>query len=399
VIAGLLLVLSTSVLAGPTAAVRPEDQKPAPIPGKSGGAPSPAVVDQGPATDSATEAATDRARRAFALLKPAERKDVVDFLSSELEHERTFQMMLVRYVVANQDRDRLAWPQETEAPYFDPKRHAPAQPIARRRLAHDDPRAAATRMELSVAVDVRAWAYDWGSGVVLHRVASDTPDRAFELALRGLPPDFDLVTALVERALDDGSERKAHAAFGHAYTDRAGLVFPGITLYDAWRSGTEIEMPDVDCLGLVNVILDDWTTWTSVVPGYKQAPLYARIAELFQPAKRQRELRVAIAATFLQAAPELCCGYEGSIDNFHALWEKTESTPASLAEKLPDAAGWKDFLSGWVAECTRDGELYQRGIARRATLANESARIRATLAYVLEEYGAFARLREATATK
>ena len=135
-------------------------------------------------------------------------------------------------------------------------------------------------------LDARAWAYDWGSGTILRRARGDTPERAFELALRGLPPETDLVQALVERALDDGSLRSTHAAFGRAYTDRTGLVYPGITLYDAWKSGAEIEMPDVDCLGIVNTVLDDWTTWTSIVPGNRQAALYARIAELFQPAHR-----------------------------------------------------------------------------------------------------------------
>ncbi len=367
-------MLSTSVGAAVPAAVRAEDPSPKAAPASK---PAPSGAAAKP------DAETERARHAFALLKPAERKDVADFLDSELEHVRTFQMGLARYVLEHQDRDPLLWPGETESPYFDPERHAPAQPIARHRLAHDDPRAVAARKQLRVPVDLRAWTYDWASGSVVHRVAADTPERAFELALRGLPPRYDLVTALVERA----------------YTDRAGLVFPGITLYDAWRSGAEIEMPDVDCLGLVHVLLDDWTTWTSVVPGDKQDSLYERIAQLFQPAQRQRELRVAVAATFLQAAPDLCCGYEGSIDNFHALWDTCQSTPETLAKKLPDAAGWKDFLSGWVAECTRDGEMYQRGVARRATLDGEGARIRETLAYVLEEYGAFARLREASTTK
>lgn len=341
----------------------------------------------------------ERARRAWALLKPDERKDVADFLSSELEHARTFQMTLVRWVLEHQDRDPLLWPVETEPAYFDPERHAPAQPIARRRLLEDDPRAVAARRALGIAPDPRAWAYDWGTGTILRRVLCDTPERAFELALRGLPPGTDLVQALVERALDDGSLRTTHAAFGRAYTDRTGLVYPGITLYDAWKSGAEIEMPDVDCLGIVNTVLDDWTTWTSIVPGNRQAALYARIAELFQPAHRQRELRAAVAATFARGTPELCCGYEGSIDNFHALWEDCASTPETLAGRLPDAAGWKAFLADWVARCRRDGELYQRGVARRTTLAAEGEQIRATLLYVLEEYGAFARLREASGTK
>lgn len=352
-----------------------------------------------PAAPSANAAETERARRAWARLKPAERKDVADFLASELEHVRTFSLDLARWVLANQDRDPLAWPAETEADFFDPERHAPAQPIPRRRLEPDDPRVTAARRALRVAPDPRAWAYDYGSRAVLHRVAHDVPERAFELALRGRHPQHDLVLALVERALDDGSQRAAHAGFGHAYTDRAGNVFPGITLYDAWKSGAEIEMPDVDCLGLVHALLDDWTTWTSVVPESQHDSLYARIAELFQPAKRHRELRGAIAAAFLEDAPELCCGYEGSVANFHALWDDCASTPATLAKRLPDAAGWKDFLAGWVAQCTKDGALYQRGVARRATVAADGAAVRATLAHVLEEYGAFARLRDAAESK
>ncbi|MCY2961084.1 MAG: hypothetical protein NTY35_13065 [Planctomycetota bacterium] len=382
-IAGLLLVLPEFASASTAPAVRPEEPAATSAPAQNGAEPADAA----------------RARRAYALLKASERKDVADFLESELEHLPTFQMTLARWVLEHQDRDPLAWASETEAPYFDPARHAPAQPIARHRLAPNDPRAVAARRDLRVPLDPRAWTYDWSSGAILHRVEADTTERAFELALRGLPPRFDLVLALVERALDDGSQRKAHAAFAHAYTDRAGLVYPGITLYDAWKSGAEIEMPDVDCLGIVNTLLDDWTTWTSVVPGNKQDALYARIAELFQPVHRQRELRAAIAATFLQGAPDLCCGYEGSIDNFHALWEDCESTPANLGKRLPDAAGWTQFLADWVAECHRRGELFQRGVARRATLAAEGAEIRATLLRVLEEYGAFARLREATGTK
>ncbi|MBL8863370.1 MAG: hypothetical protein JNK02_15350 [Planctomycetes bacterium] len=337
----------------------------------------------------------ERARAAFALLAPAERRELVDFLGSELARVRTFQMGLSRWALSEADRDRSAWPAAGEAPHFDPERHAPAQPIARHRLDPADRRVAAARVQLAVPEDPRAWAYDWGTGLVRRRPPADGPERAFELALCGLPPEHDLVRALVERALDDGSQRRSLAAFAHAYTDRAGNVYPGITLYDAWKSGAEIEMPDVDCLGIVNTVLDDWTTWTSIVPAHRHESLYRRIGELFQPAQRVRELRVALAATFLEASPRLCCGYEGSIGNFHALWEECASTPAELAKRLPGAQGWKEFLAAWVERCTTDGELYQRGLARQRTLEAESRTIRAVLLSVLEEYGAFARLREA----
>ncbi len=342
-----------------------------------------------PAKPKPPPAADVRAQKAFDGLEPSERKDVVDFLEAELEHVTTFQMSLVRWVFAHQDRDPLMWPAAVETPYFDPAKHAPAQPIARQRLATSDARVQTALREMRIAEDHRAWVYDWGSGDVVHHVQRDTPERAFGRALAGLPPRLDLVQALIERALDDGSQRKSLLAFGHAYTDREGNVFPGITLYDAWKSGREIEMPDVDTLGIVNTVLDDWTTWTSVVPSDRHDSLYARIGELFGPAKKLRELRGAIAATFLVGEPPLCCGYEATLDNFHSLWEDCDSTPETLAKRLPPAEGTQDFLAAWMKRCY-EGDLYKRGKKRHATLVAEGAVIRATLERVLDEYGAFA---------
>jgi hypothetical protein len=394
VIVRLLVLATLAHAADPLAVQGPGQPRSAPQPDAEG-APKPAVKPVVKRVQAQPEdPASARARRAFAALKPAERKDVADFLASELEHVPTFQLSLARWVLAHQDRDPLVWPAETEANYYDPVRHAPAQPIPRQRLTEDDRRAVAVRTSLRIPPDPRAWTYDWATGSVLHRTTSDTPERALELALAGLPPELDLVTALVERALDDGSQRTAHAAFAQAYTDRTGLVYPRITLYDAWKSGGEIEMPDVDCLGIVHTVFDDWTTWTSIVPGDRQDSLYERIGEAFLAAKRQRELRVAIAATFVQPSPSMCCAYEVSRDNFHALWDVCASTPDVLAKKLPDAAGWEAYLKDWAAECTRTGELYQSGIRRRQTLATEGEAITATLMRVLDEYGAFAALRE-----
>lgn len=342
-----------------------------------------------PAKPKPPPAADVRAQKAFDGLEPSERKDVIDFLEGELEHLTTFQMSLVRWSFKHQDRDPLMWPAARETPFFDPAKHAPAQPIARQRLAATDSRAQAALRDMRIPEDRRAWVYDWGTGDVLHHVQRDTAERAFERALAGMPPRLDLVNALLERALDDGSQRKSLAAFGHAYTDRAGNVFPGITLFDAWKSGREIEMPDVDALGIVNTVLDDWTTWTSVVPAEKHDALYARIGELFQPAKKHRELRGAIAATFLVGAPPLCCGYEATLDNFHSLWEDCASTPETLAQRLPPAAQAQEFLAAFVKSCY-EGDLYQKGIQRRAALSADGAVIRATLERVLDEYGAFA---------
>ena len=106
----------------------------------------------------------------------------------------------------------------------------------------------------------------------------------FELALAGYAPQADLAVALLEQALDRGEQQLALGAFGHAYTDREGRVFPGLTLYDAWSSGLEIEMPDVDNLGIVHAVTGQRGRWVAPVPASEHDELYALVGELYTDA-------------------------------------------------------------------------------------------------------------------
>jgi hypothetical protein len=207
-----------------------------------------------------------------------------------------------------------------------------------------------------------------------------------------MEPDWDLAEALVELELDDGSLQASFAAFAHAYTDRWGGIYPGVTLYDAHASRTQIEMPDVDALGLVHDLLGDWQTWVAPVPAEQHDALYAKIAELFQPVMRHRGLRTNVARTYLRGNAELRDSYRFNLDNFHALWESVRSDPAALRAKLPDAAGWRDFLQGWDDTLRADPLLLAGGTNRHATLDREAQSVRATLLRLLEEYGALDRI-------
>ena len=110
-----------------------------------------------------------------------------------------------------------------------------------------------------------AFRYDWGGGTVVTVGPWDAPERIAFNASRGLSPYTDLVEALVEQQLDAGEVRAEAAAFSHAYSDRSGNAYREITLYDAWSAGTEIEMPDVECLGMLD-LEDDWYSFTAPCP-------------------------------------------------------------------------------------------------------------------------------------
>jgi hypothetical protein len=235
----------------------------------------------------------------------------------------------------------------------------------------------------------RGWIYDYATRELRRVPAADERQRVFENALAGYAPMLDFTEAAVEAMLDDGSQQSRARAFAHAYSDRAGNVFPGISLYDAYASGTEIEMPDVEILGIVHGIFDEWTRWVAPIPASEHTALYKKIGQEFLALHRHRGLRHALAITYCSGTEVLRDGYQGNLDNFHALWEDCSSTPAKLRERLPGPDRWAAFLEDWVAVCLKEGSPYRAGQNRRAVLDRDARAVRATLLRVLEEYGAY----------
>jgi hypothetical protein len=339
--------------------------------------------------------ADERARRAFLALDDKERRDLLEWFGVECEKLGTFQESLIRFVVDGEERAPSSWPELQPLVWYDPAVHAAAQPIPREPLAPDAPEVVAVRHKILAAPGSRrldsGWMVDYGARALVRLPRADDPVRVFENALLGMAPDWDLAEALVELRLDDGSHQKEFQAFAHAYTDRWGGVYPGVTLYDAQASLTQIEMPDVDALGIVHELLGDWETWKPPVASELQTSLYEQIGALFRPLLHHRGLRASLARAYLCGNAELRDSYRFNLDNFHALWESAASDPATLRERLPDEAGWRDFLQGW-SDSIAGTELYFKGTNRHATLDRDAQSVRETLLRLLDEYGALERV-------
>lgn len=337
-----------------------------------------------------------RAREAFALLSPVEQAGLVEALASDCRSLGTFQVKLLDYVLGQEDVDPGLRPDAPAPVWFDPETHAPAQPIPRKLLAADSRAVAIAEREILGVVPPRSaqrgWAYDYGRREVVRLAEERDPWRVFENALCGLPPYWDLAEALVEARLDDGTYQKVLAAFGHAYTDRVGGVYPNITLYDAWISRAPIEAPDVDTLGIMHEVLGDWETFKSIVPESQHEDLFGRLGGLVMPAYHHRSLRHALARTFVCGSTELRDGYQQHRDNFHALWESVSSDPAALADLLPDEARWTDFLLGLSSRAAQEELFALRGLRRRDALDRDGDAVRRWLYWLLEQADAYRRL-------
>lgn len=404
-LAALVLASTASALQTP-----PEAPKPAPKPEDALDHPENrltewqrrAKLDALPAVPSRELSAAEadgRLRAAFAALDEKERKEVLDWFESECAKLGTFQQSLVAWVTANQDRHPSAWPELQPLAWFDPAKHADKQPIPRTPLDPAAKEVAAVRNRLLAAPEPRravsGWKYDYATRSLVrlpHQGTGTDKRRVFDNALLGLPPGWDLVEAWVEKALDDGSLAKSFAAFGHAYTDRTGGVYAGVTLYDAHAARTEIEMPDVDTLGLVHELLGDWSTWKSVVHESQHAELFAKIGELFQPVHRHRGLRENLARAYLVGNAELRDQYQANLVNFHAMWELASSDPTRLAPTLPDSAKWAEYLQRFGDKVANEPELALKAFRRQRQLDLDAKRVRETIVWVMDQYGAIARV-------
>ena len=334
-------------------------------------------------------------RRAWSFLLPEEQRDAAAQVAAETAALDSFQNRLVRHALELEAIDPGLLPEARPIPVFDPKVHAPKQPIPRRKLPPDDPRAK-RQLERFLPPSARlpgwpAWVYDWGTGEVLRTADWEDPGLVFENALAGLPPRAALAEALVARALDDGTQRVPLAAFGHAYTDREGNVFPGLTLYDAWSSGADMEMPDVDVLGVVHDVLGERKRWKAPVPPRQHDALYAAVADAFGRARAHRALREALARTYLRGSPPLPEPYPLALERLHGLWEEHASMPAELARALPDVKGLEGFLGDWAMRYEKDAERIAKARARRGILERDAAQVRDFLVRALRERGAFER--------
>lgn len=350
------------------------------------------VVPDVPAQKSTRSAEDARARAAFLALPPPARRDVVDLLALQLEHCGSFQSTLIAWVKKKQDRDPSAWHEVAPLKLYDPAVLAPAQPTPRHWLDADSAAAKSARAAILGRYAARPWTvafrYDWASGELLRVTAPDESLRIFENALAGFAPDLDLVEALVERELDDHSFAKEAAAFGHAYTDRVGGAYAGITLYDAYASGTEFEMPDIDVLGLVRDLIEASPRWTAPIPSTQHEVIYPQIGERFVPYFRHRGLRTALARAFAVGDAVLDDGYGGMLDNLHALWEDCASTPETLRARLPKPAERDAFLESWTERCKGPDSPYPAGQRRHETLRNDAEFVRSSVFDALIELGA-----------
>lgn len=328
-------------------------------------------------------------RKIWSALPKEDQKEISAWYRAECDRRRTLARQLERHVFHSLKEARGKWGILEPASVYNGAKHAPAQPIMRTMLAPQDPKVLAERkrMGLTQVNPAPAWVYDWGTGMVQQSEQPFAPDHLFELALAGRAPEQDLAIALIEQALDLGTLRPIHKAFGHTYASRTGTAYSGISLYDAWGSGVKIEMPDVECLGILHDVEDDWRSFSAPVPGGQQARLYKRIGKMFHSIRRERGLAQALASSYFNADPRLDPTYSSATDRLQLFWTKHDSALDVSRAALPASSDWDAWWES-LALLQTDEDLLERAAQRRMSLRTEGVRLRGIMVWVLREWGA-----------
>ena len=128
-----------------------------------------------------------RARRAFEALSTNEQLDLLEWFTVECEKLGTFQGTLIRYVLDGEERDPSTWPGLQAPTWYDPKTHAPGQPIPRKPLAPDAPEVVAVRDQILCAPGARhldsGWMVDYAARGLVRLPHQKDARRVFENGL------------------------------------------------------------------------------------------------------------------------------------------------------------------------------------------------------------------------
>lgn len=233
----------------------------------------------------------------------------------------------------------------------DPERYAKGVAPTRRLIGPDDPahvKFATTLPDTRLLPDLRkAVVYDWGEGRIVSLPEPLGFDDLYENMLRGYPPGADVALARVQATLDDQAKERPIAAYlDHLYADLDARVYQGITLYDAWASGRQVDVPDVDAIPFALLILKDRSFRSPIPADARRAALYEKIKTAAVAHRTYRTWREAAAAAFIAAQPPMDQTYAPLVPRFHYLFAVLGDDPKALKQVLAKA-GDRDL---WIAQ-------------------------------------------------
>lgn len=227
--------------------------------------------------------------------------------------------------------------------------------------------------------------YDWRQGVAVRRPTELTDDERFANYAHGYTHGTDHAVAQVLANLDkDPLQRRLGTYFEHLYADRNGAVFAGVSLFDAWRAGATLEMPDTDVIAYAQLVLGTQSFVAPLPDNRRRNRLYEKVNEGFSSHRDYRTLRLAIAASFVAATPKIDVTYEALVPRCHWLWQKHGLDLGRVRDYVMGTADRAEFMKRVDEALKTEGDL---ATARKTVLTDVATFLRALAEHELRAAG------------
>ncbi len=230
--------------------------------------------------------------------------------------------------------------------------------------------------------------YDWLSCQIVRRAEELTPDEIVTNLWQGYPPGSDWAVAHILACLNtDEKQRRVGAYLDHLYADLSANAYEGITLYEAWHSGLEIAVPDVDAIPFAVQILGDRSFRSPIPAGRRRERLYARIRDHALAFRFHRTLIEAAAAAYVAADPVTDSDHKKLLPRFHYLFAAHDDDVAAVAKLVrvvTDARQQERFLADVTKKMEADRAAFAVYRHREQELRRVAVRLRSLTARAIQ---------------
>ncbi len=305
----------------------------------------------------------------YQTLPPTKRAEVTRNIERRLTRENYDLLQSIQGL----QQGRAAYAMKAPLLWYEPREFAPVATARTVIRANAESHQRATRgmRPCQLLPDMAAAVtYDWQRGTTVADTTELSDDQRFTNMARGYAPGADHAVARVLAMLDQNpQQRQLGEYFEHLYADRDGAVFAGVTLYDAWRSGVKIEMPDTDTIAYARLVLGTEAYVAPIPDNRRRERLYQKLANGYAAHHEHRTLCMALAATFTAADPQLDPAWQNLVDRCHWLWQVHARDAKAVANHLRQAGGRSDLLFEVDAAMTKDKEpvhLHRQAMAQLA---------------------------------
>jgi hypothetical protein len=201
----------------------------------------------------------------------------------------------------------------------------------------------------------KLWDWDYGPNSLLQAPTRPPRDVVIDLLIGRWPLNGKL-SAYAEGALDRDKDFDAAADyFAHAYRDRDGKVYQGISLFDIWSAQTTFGISDVESIAFMRKIAKN-DRYVSPIPASKHNRIYKQIEAQFESYREYRSLRFAIAQRFVDPNGTLPVQFRGITATFDKAWVLMEHKPRRMAAFLERHTTRSEFLAAIAKDMPEPGK-------------------------------------------